>query len=307
MTSVERADVAAAAERVAGHVRVTPVLEVGTEVLGHPAVLKLEQLQRSGTFKARGAFNLLLARDVPAAGVVAASGGNYGLAVAVAARDLGHRATIFVPTISNPAKVAALRAAGADVVQDGAEYADALANSQTFATESGALLGHAYDLPEVVAGAGTVARELQGQAAFDTVLVAVGGGGLIGGIATWLRDEARIVAVETHGTPTLHAARAAGGPVDVEVSGVTADALGARRLGEHAWAADRWIDQAVLITDTAITEAQRQLWDHCRILVEPAGAAAAAALLSGAYRPDDDERVAVLLCGANTSPASLAE
>ena len=282
---LDRDDIEAAATRIDGRVRRTPVLDVGDEVLGRPVTLKLEHLQRSGTFKARGAFNLLLARDVPEAGVAAASGGNYGLAVAVAARDLGHRATIFVPTISNPAKVEGLRAAGAEVVQEGDE--------------------HAYDLPEVVAGAGTVARELAEQASFDTIVVAVGGGGLIAGIATWLQDRARVVAVETEGTPTLHAARTAGGPVDVEVSGIGADALGARRIGDHAWAANRWIDDAVLVSDDAVRVAQGRLWEACRLILEPAGAATAAALLSGAYTPSTDERVAVLLCGANTDPATL--
>lgn len=298
--------VEAAAERVHGHVRRTPVLDVGADVLGRPVTLKLEQLQRSGTFKARGAFNLLLSRDVPDAGIAAASGGNYGLAVAVAAGELGHRATIFVPTISDPAKVAGLRAVGAEVVEVGDEYAEALEESQRFAAETGALLGHAYDLPEVVAGAGTVARELEQQATFDTLLVAVGGGGLIAGIATWLQDRTRIVAVETEGTPTLHAARAAGGPVDVEVSGIGADALGARRIGAHAWAANRWIDDAILVPDDDVRAAQQRLWERCRLVLEPAGAAAAAAVLSGAYLPDADERVAVLLCGANTAPGSWA-
>lgn len=276
------------------------------EVTDGPVVLKLEQLQVTGTFKARGAFNLLLSRDVPDEGIVAASGGNFGLAIAHAARALGHAATVFVPSTSPATKKDRLRAAGASVVEIEGHYPEALAAAEQHLADRGGLWTHAFDLPEVVAGAGTVAMELEDQAQFDTLLVAVGGGGLIGGVAAWLQDRRRVVAVETEGTPTLHRAIAAGAPVDVELSGLAVSSLGARTIGAHCWSQRRFIDASVLVTDDAVVDAQRALWAACRVVAEPGGAAALAAVRSGAYVPEPGERVAVLVCGANTEPGEVA-
>ena len=264
-------------------------------------------MQRSGTFKGRGAFNLLLSRSVPEAGVVAASGGNFGAAIAYAARALGHHATIFVPEVTSAAKQAKLRSLGAELIVTGAFYTDALAASKQRVAETGALFAHAYDQVEVVAGAGTCGRELAAQLPdVDTVLVATGGGGLIGGIATWFGRSARVISVESEQTSTLASALAAGEPVDVELGGIAADALGATRIGEIGFAAaQRWVDRALLVSDEAIITAQRALWDQLRIASEPASAAPLAALLAGAYVPGDNERVCVLVCGANVDPATL--
>jgi threonine dehydratase len=309
VTLVTRDAIEDAAARIAGYARETPVLALGPNAFGLPAglTLKLELTQHAGSFKARGAFNLLRARDVPAAGVAAASGGNFGLAVAFAARALGLRATIFVPEVTSEAKRATLRTLGAELVVGGAYYADALEASIAFAEQTGALLAHAYDQPEVVAGAGTCGREFERQAHdLDTLLVAVGGGGLIGGIATWYADRVRLVGVESTQTPTLAAALAAGRPVDVEVGGVAADALGARRLGQTGFeAARRWVDRAVLVSDEAILAAQRRLWEEARVLCEPASAAPLAALLDSAYVPAPGERIGLLVCGGNLDPASF--
>jgi threonine dehydratase len=302
-------DIVAAAARIAGYVRRTPVLDVPAGTCGAvtPLALKLEHHQVSGSFKGRGAHNLLLSDRVPPAGVVAASGGNFGVAIAYAAHVLGQPATIFLPDITAPAKRARLASLGADVRIVPGVYADALTASAAHAHETGARSAHAYDQPEIVAGAGTVARELEDQRPeLDTVLVAVGGGGLIGGIASWYGARVRIVAVETEGTPTLHKALAAGAPVDVEVTGVAADSLGARRIGALAWAARDAIDASVLVTDDAVRDAQARLWHECRIACEPASAAPLAALVAGAYTPEPDERVALLICGANVDPATLA-
>lgn len=306
---VSRADVDAAAERLAPFVRRTPVLALGDDDPLLPGgVLKLEMLQHTGTFKYRGMTNRLLSCEPGEAGVVVASGGNAGVAVAHAARRLGVRAEVFVPETAPVAKVARLRAYGAVVVQTGASYADAFAASAVRATETGAVVVHAYDQPEVVAGHGTLARELDEQApGLDTVLVAVGGGGLVAGIACWFAGRVRVVAVETEGCPTLHAALAAGRPVDVAVGGVAADALGATRVGELCWAARAALAASVLVPDEAVLAARRDLWDQARLVTEPAGVAALAALRCGAYRPAPGERVAVVLCGANTDPATLAE
>lgn len=302
-------EIGVAAERIAGWVRRTPMLDLELGAFGVPGriSLKLELFQHAGSFKARGAFNLLLSRDVPPAGVVAASGGNFGLAIAYAASRLGHRATIFVPEVCSEVKRARLRALGADVMVGGAFYADALEACHIRAGETGALMAHAYDQPEIVAGAGTVAHEIaEERPAIDTVLVAVGGGGLIGGIASWYAGRARIVSVEGERTPTLAAALRAGAPVDVEVGGVTADALGARRAGEIGFAAARaWVERAVLVSDAQVLHAQARLWEEVRVLCEPASAAPLAALLSGAYIPAPDERVCVLICGGNTDPSLL--
>ncbi|MEU7902227.1 serine/threonine dehydratase [Actinoplanes sp. NPDC049118] len=299
-------EVEAAARRIAGRVRRTPLLR------GSPVLLKLEFLQHAGSFKTRGMFNKILVaaeRGLPAAGVIAASGGNAGLAAAYAARELGVPAEIFVPVTAPPVKVAKLGKLGARVVQVGDEYAEAYAAAIVQADVTGALFCHAYDDPDMVAGNGTLGLELLEQApdGFDTVLVAVGGGGLVAGLAAALRGRARVVAVEPHTSATLHSALAAGGPVDVKVSGVAVDSLGARRAGTIAYetaAAERL--QSVLVDDRAIVEARRQLWEDYRVAVEHGTAAAQAALSSGAYVPAAGERVVVLLCGANTDPADLA-
>ncbi|MEV4184680.1 threonine/serine dehydratase [Streptosporangium canum] len=296
-------DVREAAERIAGYVRRTPVMEVSPGLL-----LKLEGTQHSGSFKVRGGFNrVLTAGGLPEAGVIAASGGNHGLAVAYVARTLGVRAEIFVPTVSSPVKVAGLRALGAEVTQTGAVYAEAYEASAKRAAESGALEIHAYDQAEVVAGQGTVGLEvLEQTGGVDTVLVAVGGGGLVAGITAAVAGRARVVAVEPELIPTLHRALEAGGPVPVEVSGVGADALGASRIGAIGYAVTAAAGvRSVLVSDEAIVEARREMWRSYRIAAEHAGATAFAALRSGAYTPAPGERVAVVVCGANTDPATL--
>lgn len=305
---VTRSDVGAAAARIRPHLRRTPVLHVAGRDLGlrGDVHLKLDSLQVTGSFKPRGAYNLLLSRDVPAAGVVAASGGNFGLAIAHAARALGHRAAVFVPATSPRAKIDRLGALDADVHVIDGYYDDALAASEEHLAATGALRAHAYDLPEVVAGQGTCAAEFEQQiGGLDVLLVAVGGGGLVAGTAASCGDRVRIVAVETEGTPTLHAARAAGRPVDVDVGGLAASSLGARRLGDHAWAANHAIAQAVLVSDDDVREAQYRLWEACRLVAEPGGAAALAALTSRAVRPDPGARVGVIVCGANTAPTDV--
>ena len=303
---VDRDEIDRAAERVGGLIRRTPVLDIDEHAFGVPCVLKLDLLQPTGSFKARGASSLLTGIDVPPTGVVAASGGNFGQAIAWAAVRLGHDAHIFVPSTSPEAKIAPIRSWGATVhVVDG-YYHEALRAAEEHVADSGAAWAHAYDQPEVVAGQGTVARELlEDVPGVDTILVACGGGGLLAGVAGWAQDDVRVVAVETETTPTLHAALEAGQPVDVEVSGLAASSLGARRLGAHAWAARSWVDHNLLVTDEQVAEAQLALWQACRLVTEPGGAAALTALLSGAYVPAPDERVAVLVCGANTDAASL--
>jgi threonine dehydratase len=306
---ITRADVEAAAERVGARVRRTPVVEVERGALADvPLVLKLELLQHTGSFKPRGIFNRILAAGADADLVVAASGGNAGLAVAYAAWKLGLRAEIFVPESSSPVKVARLRSLGAEVTVTGAWYADAYQASQRRAQATGALVVHAYDQPEVAAGQGTVARELCEQLPeVDTVLVAVGGGGLLAGVATWLEGRARVVAVEPERCPTLAMALKQGEPVDVEVGGIAADSLGARRVSATALAvAQRTGVTAVLVGDEAIAAARLRLWDQLRVAAEPGGACALAALTSGAWQPAPGERVAVIVCGGNTAPADLA-
>jgi threonine dehydratase len=311
---IDRSDVQAAAERVAGHVRRTPMVEVEPGPLA-PAGrmwLKLELTQHTGSFKARGAFNhILAARDegrLPEAGVVAASGGNAGLAFAYAAARAGVPAEVYVPETAPAVKVARLRALGAAVVQVGTRYAEAQDAATKRAVDTGALFCHAYDLPEVCAGQGTLGLELLEQTGgeADTVLLAVGGGGLMAGVAAALEGRARVVGVEPVTIPTLERALHAGRPVDVEVSGIAADSLGATRAGEIAFAvASRTGVRPVLVTDEAIIEARRFVWEEYRLVVEHGTAAAVAALRSGAYRPSPGERVVVVLCGANTDPSSL--
>jgi threonine dehydratase len=308
--------IAAAATRIAPHVYETPLWRLPSATLGLPvgtppfeAWLKLEQLQISGSFKARGMFNRLLANPIPAAGVIAASGGNAGIATAVAARALGVRAEIYVPAVISPAKRERLAALGAIVVIAGEVYADALLACEARQRETGALMTHAYDQPEVVAGAGTLAREIEMQAgaAPDTVLVSVGGGGLIGGIAAWFAGRSRVIALEPELAPTLHSARAAGAPVDVRVSGIAADSLGARRIGAIAWGiAQQHVAACELLGDDAIVDAQRSLWKEFKLALEPAAALPLAALRSGVVRPRSGERVCLIVCGANLDPASLS-
>jgi threonine dehydratase len=300
-------DVEAAAQRIAPHVRVTPILPLEPRAFGSAAqlTLKLELMQHTGSFKARGAFNRILSAQVPDAGVIAASGGNHGAAVAYAARQLGHVAEIFVPERTPDIKVERLRRYGARVVLSGASYAEAYAASRQRAAQSGALEVHAYDQPEVVAGQGTLGRELEAQAPdLDTVLVAVGGGGLIAGVAAWYASRVRVVAVEPERCPTLYSAVEAGAPVDVEVSGVAADSLGARCIGRLAFdVAQQHVHSVVLMSDEEIRASQRALWDSLRILAEPGGAAALAGLRSGKYQPAPGERVGVIVCGGNTDPS----
>lgn len=303
-------DIRAAHARIAGHIRRTPTLTLPVETFGTPVpvAMKLEFLQVTGTFKARGAFNTLLGGTMPAAGVCAASGGNHGIAVAHAAATLGIPARIFVPEISSPAKIARIRETGADLVVGGARYAEALAACEAFAAETGALSVHAYDAWATMAGQGTVGLEWEADAGpLDTVLVAVGGGGLISGIATWFGRRVKVVGVEPEGSRALHAALAAGGPVDVDVQSVAADSLGARNVfGRVYETAKAYVDHVALVPDDAIREAQKRLWLGLRAASEPGGAAALAALISGAYRPTPGERVGVLACGANVDLAALA-
>jgi threonine dehydratase len=301
---IDRSDVAAAARRIGGRVRRTPVIE--TRLLGVPLLLKLELLQHTGSFKPRGALNRILGATVPAAGVIAASGGNAGLGVAYAARTVGAPAEIFVPESTPAVKISRLRDLGAEVRVTGAFYGDAAAACTVRAAESGALLVHAYDQPEVAAGNGTVGLELDEHRP-DTVLVAVGGGGLAGGIAAALEGRAKVVAVEPVASQALHAALAAGHPVDVSVGGVAADSLGAPRVGEicHAVAIRTGMG-SVVVPDEAITAARALLWEELRLVAEPGGATALAALVCGAYKPAAGERVVVVVCGANTDPASVA-
>jgi threonine dehydratase len=300
-----------AAARLHSVVRRTPRLATlaGDLGLADRIELKLEFLQHAGSFKARGAFNNLLAADVPGTGVAAASGGNHGAAVAYAAAKLGHRATIFVPEIASAAKIAAIRSFGADVRVGGARYNDALDACNQFISRTGALAIHAYDTAETIAGQGTIAREWEeqwGDRPLDTVLVAVGGGGLIAGMAAWWQGRVKLVGVEPAGSRALHAALAAGRPVDVEVESIAADSLGARRSGDLVYAiAHRFVDHVALVPDAAIRDAQYALWTELRIATEPGGAAALAALRSGAYRPGNGERVGVLLCGSNIDLGKL--
>jgi threonine dehydratase len=308
---IERATIAAAAERIAGDVRRTPLLRLPGAALGVACAelwLKLEHLQLGGSFKARGMFNRMRSLPLPAAGVIVASGGNAGIAVAQAAKALGVPCEVFVPEVSSEAKRAALRALGARLVVQGAAYADALAACLARQRESGALLMHAYDQPEVVAGAGTLAAEIEADAGLpERVLVSVGGGGLIAGMAAWFAGRCRVEALEPVGSPTLHAARAAGEPVDVAVGGLAADALGARRIGSIAWPiCQAHVAASHLLPEAAITDAQRQLWRELRLAVEPAAALPLAALRCGAVQPAAHERIALVLCGANFDPASLA-
>jgi len=300
-----QAAISGAGARIAGHVRRTPA--VSLRLGGHAVQIKLEQMQHTGSFKARGAVNTLLQAHVPGAGIVAASGGNHGAAVAHAAAMLGHRARIYVPQIAGPAKIALIRAQGADLHVVPGAYAEAADRAAEWQEATGAMQVHPYDAPATVAGQGTVMAEWEDQGLdADTVLIATGGGGLIAGALGWLGGRRKVVAVEPRTSCALNAALAAGQPVDVEVSGIAANALGARRIGDICFglARARGIE-SVVVSDRAIADAQAALWREARQLVEPAGAAALAALMSGAYAPGPDERVAVLVCGGNVAPDPL--
>jgi len=292
------------------YVRVTPVVEVrgGDFGLGDFSItLKLELFQHSGSFKARGAFTNLLTREIPAAGVVAASGGNHGAAVAYAAMRLGVPAKIFVPTVSSPAKVERIRAYGADLAIVGDRYADALAASEAWAARTGALAVHAYDQLETLLGQGTLGMELAGQAALDTVLVSVGGGGLLGGVAVWYAGKIKVIGVEPESAPTLTEALKAGRPVDAPAGGIAADSLAPRKVGELMFPIARaHVATVLLVSDAAIRRAQDALWSAVRIVAEPGGAAAFAALLGGAYAPAAGERVGVIVSGGNSTAVDFA-
>lgn len=297
-------------ELIRPHIRQTPVMEVDAADFGLPAhvlALKLELLQHGGSFKARGAFTNLLTRKVPAIGVVAASGGNHGVAVAYAAQKLGVPAKIFVPSVSSRAKQDQIRRLGAELVIAGERYADALAASKEWIESTGALEVHAYDQLETLTGQGTVGLEMERQSPqLDTLLVAVGGGGLIGGIAAWFRGRIKLVSVEPEAAPTLAKAIAAGRPVDAEAGGVAADSLAPRRVGELMFPlAQSFVSETILVEDEAIQDAQKVLWQNVRIAAEPGGAAAFAALLSRRYLPTPGERVGALICGGNTAAVNF--
>ena len=295
---ISRGSIEQAAGRIRDRVRTTPVLELEAGAFGCPAqlFLKLELLQHTGSFKPRGAFNRMLAGDLPEAGVIAASGGNHAAAVAFAARQLGCSAEIFVPETTPELKIERVRQHGARITLAGRSYAEAFAASSARADKTGALVVHAYDQEDVLAGQGTLGRELAAQLPdLDTVLVAVGGGGLIGGIAAWFEGEVRVIGVESTGTATLARALEAGRPVDIEVSGLAADSLGARRVGGLMFPiAQRFVERVVIVDDSEIRSAQRALWDRLRIVAEPGGAAAFAAVLSGKYQPQPGDRKSVV-------------
>jgi len=323
---ISRDDIRGTYETIRPYIRRTPVIQVDLSELdaasgasgvsgvsgvsgAAPPVttLKLEQLQCAGSFKARGAFANLLLRDVPAAGVVAASGGNHGVAVAYAAHRRGVPAKIFVPTVSAPAKVERIRALGADLVVSGERYADALAAAQAWVASSGAMNVHAFDQRETLLGQGTLALELAGQAGdLDTVLVPVGGGGLIAGIASYFAGTVRVIGVEPDGAPTLSYARAQGAPADAPAGSIAADALAPRRVGDLVFPITQsYVEDVVLVDDTSILAAQQALWRALRIAAEPAASVGIAALLAGAYKPAPGERVAVVISGANMTPSQL--
>ena len=298
------------AREYAHFIRRTALLKLPGKALGvanDEVWLKLEHLQASGSFKARGMLNRLLSNAIPASGVIVASGGNAGIATAAAARELGVKCEVFVPTVCSPAKQQKLRELGAQVVVTGAVYGEALEACIARQRQTGALMTHAYDQPEVVAGAGTIGKEIeeQGGGLPDAVLVSVGGGGLIAGVASWFEDRTRVIALEPQLAPTLHRAREAGGPVDVAVSGVAADSLGAKRVGAIAWdITQRWVRESHLLGDDAIRDAQLSLWKDFKLAVEPAAAVPLAALRAGIAA--DARTACLVVCGANLDPATLA-
>jgi threonine dehydratase len=306
---ISRTEIQDAGRRIATHVRRTPVLALEEKAFGIDARIffKLECLQHTGSFKPRGAFNCILSSKIEEAGVIAASGGNHGAAVAHAAHKLGHRAEIFVPVITPKNKVDRLKQYCAAINITGNSYSESLAASKERALETGAVAIHAYDDARVLAGQGTLGMELEEQVrGLDSVLIAVGGGGLIGGVAAWYQERLRVIGVEPERAPTLHKSLAEGRVVDVETGGVAADSLGARRVGELMFPiAQRFLSQSLLVSDEQIVEAQRALWQQLRLIAEPGGATAVAALLSGVYKPRPGERVGVVLCGSNAELSSF--
>jgi threonine dehydratase len=310
MTAIDRDSIAATYSLIRPHLRQTPVVAVDAADFGlgsFPLAVKLELLQHAGSFKTRGAFTNLVTRPVPPAGVVAASGGNHGAAVAYAAMRRGVPAAIFVPVVSSPAKVQRIRDYGAELVVGGERYDDALRASEERAARTGALVVHAFDQVETLLGQGTLGLELESQASLDTVLVPVGGGGLIGGVASWYRGEVRVIGVEPHGARTLADALAAGRPVDSPAGSIAADSLAPRRVGELMFPiAQRWVDRTVLVGDDDIRRAQRALWSTLRVAAEPGAATPLAALLAGAYEPAAGERVGIVVTGGNTSTFDFA-
>lgn len=310
-TAISPERISSAYKLIRPHIRRTPIVDIFGSDFGLPPAsitLKLELFQHSGSFKARGAFTNLLSKTIPPVGVVAASGGNHGAAVAYAAMKLGVPAKIFVPTVISAAKLERLREYGADICITGERYNDALIASEEYVRQTGALSIHAYDQVETLLGQGTVALEMDQQAsALDTVLIAVGGGGLIGGMAAWYHSRVRVIGVEPFAAPTLYKALEAGQPIDAEAGGIAADSLAPRRVGALMFPiAQQFIDQVVLVTDEEIVRAQRMLWNVARIAAEPGGAAALAALLSGRYEPKASEHVGVLVCGGNTAAVDFS-
>jgi threonine dehydratase len=302
--TVTRPDIQAAAARIDGYVHVTPVMR--SSAFGLPLQFKFEHTQVTGSFNARGAFNSVLTADVPASGIVAASGGNHGAAVAHAATTLGHDAHIYVPEFAGPAKIDVIRQTGATLHVVEGTYAEAAAAAKAHQAETGALDIHPYDAPATLAGQGTCFKEWEEQGLdADTVIIAIGGGGLIGGAMAWLRGR-KIIGVESETTNSMHAALLHGPETDIEVSGLCANALGARRIGRLAYDLAKANDlETLLVCDDAVADAQKRIWKNLRQLVEPAGAAALAAVLAGAYTPAKDEKVAILLCGANPAPIPI--
>ncbi|MCY4209071.1 MAG: threonine/serine dehydratase [Roseovarius sp.] len=299
-----RDNIETASKRISGHVRRTPVMEAAAFGLHSSIELKFEHMQHTGSFKARGAFNTLLSNSVPEAGVVAASGGNHGAAVAYAAAKLGRKSRIYVPEMAGSAKISLIRRQGAELRVVPGEYSSAMSEAREYETRTGAMQIHAYDAPDTIAGQGTLMREWERQGLkADTVLIAVGGGGLVAGSMAWLQGRRKIVAVEPETSPALNAALKAGKPVDVDVSGIAANALGARSAGSICFQLARELAvESVLVSDDAIRCAQTALWRDLRQMVEPAGATALAALISKSYMPEKNERISVLVCGGNTEP-----
>jgi threonine dehydratase len=311
ITDLSRERIQATERVIRPHIRRTPILEVdGSEFGLEPfqIVFKLELFQHAGSFKARGAFTNMLTRNVPEAGVVAASGGNHGAAVAFAAMKLGKPARIFVPSVASPAKLVRIRSYGAQLIIAGDRYAESLEASEAWTKESGALPIHAYEGDETLLGQGTLGLEFEEQdPQIDSLLVAVGGGGLIGGVAAWYQDRVKIVSIEPTEAPTLHLALKAGKPVDAPAGGVAADSLAPRQVGQQMFPiAQKFVQSSLLVEDQEILDAQKRLWEATRIIAEPGGATAFAGLLSGRYKPEPGERVGVIVCGGNTESVKLA-
>jgi len=311
MNDLSRERIQATEQIIRPHIRRTPLLEVDGAEFGLDSikiVFKLELFQHSGSFKARGAFTNILTREVPAAGVVAASGGNHGAAVAFAAMKLRKPATIFVPSVASPTKLDRIRGYGAELVIAGDRYAESLEASEAWTAQSGALPIHAYEGNETLLGQGTLGMELEQQdPELDSLLVAVGGGGLIGGVAAWYQDTLKIVAVEPFEAPTLERALSAGRPVDSPAGGIAADSLAPRQVGQQIFPiAQKYVREVVLVTDEEILQAQKRLWESVRVVAEPGGATAFAALLSRRYKPEPGERVGVIVCGGNTDKVRLS-